>query len=95
MKTQVEFLVAQRENVLSVPVSAVVRYEGQDHVAVRKPGGGIDWREVKLGLSNEKLVEITHGIDSGDAVVVNPAALVSEQEKHQKPDAPAEQSRPR
>jgi HlyD family secretion protein len=82
MATQVEFLLANRENVLAVPFQAVVRYEGKWHVAVKKPGGGIELRDVNVGLSNDKLVEITHGIESGDTVVLNPAALTANNPSH-------------
>jgi HlyD family secretion protein len=81
MSSQVEFVVASRESVLSVPSPAVLRYEGKAYVAVRNPGGDIELRAVNVGLSNDKLIEITQGIQSGDAVVLNPLALVSDREK--------------
>jgi HlyD family secretion protein len=81
MSSQVEFLVANRENALSVPVQAVLSYAGKGHLAVRKPGGEIELRAVSVGLSNDKLIEITQGIQSGDTVVLNPAALMSDREQ--------------
>ena len=71
MSSQVEFVVANRESALSVPVRAVVRYEEKAYVAVRNPGGDIELRMVNLGLSNDNLIEITQGIQSGDTVVLN------------------------
>ena len=61
MTARVDILVAERDNVLSVPVKAVLLFDGKDHVAVKKPDGGFDWREVDLGLSDEKIVEIKAG----------------------------------
>jgi HlyD family secretion protein len=81
MTAQVEILNSELDNVLSVPVEAVVRYDDKDHVAVKKPDGQIEWREVTLGLSNGELVEVKQGIKTGDQVVVKPLALLSEQQK--------------
>jgi hypothetical protein len=88
MTADVEILVDQKDNVLSVPVEAVVRYDGKYHLAVPKPGGGFDWRDVILGASNGKYVEVKEGIRSGERVVLNPVALMSEEEKRAKLGAP-------
>ena len=40
MTAEVEILVSELDNVLSVPVEAVVHYDDKDHVAVKKPDGG-------------------------------------------------------
>jgi HlyD family secretion protein len=81
MAAQVQLVIANREDSLAVPLGAILRYEGKPHVAVRKPGGAIELREVSVGLTNEKLVEITQGIASGDDVILNPAAFLSDQPK--------------
>jgi hypothetical protein len=90
MTAQVEILVDNRDNVLSVPVQAVVRYEGKDHLAIKKLDGGIELRDVRLGISNDKFVEITEGLAGGDTVVMNPDSLMSEPEKGDKLGSPPE-----
>ena len=92
MTAQVEVLVNERDNVLSVPVEAVFHYDNKDHVAVKKPGGGFEWREVTLGLSNEQQVEVKQGILSGELVAIKPGDLLSEEQKraiHNSPTPPA------
>jgi HlyD family secretion protein len=81
MPAEVEFLLANRENAIAVPVQAILRYEGKPHVAVRKPGGDIDLRAVSVGLSSDKVIEITQGIASGDDVILNPAAFLGDNAK--------------
>ena len=81
MTAGVEILVSELDNVLSVPVGAVVRYEDKDHVAVKKADGGIEWREVTLGLSNDQVVEVKQGIKAGEQVAVKPLDLLTEQQK--------------
>ena len=93
MVAHVDFLVPNREDVLSVPLQAIVHYEGKDHVAVRKPGGAIELREVALGKSNDKLVEVTSGLESGDTVILNPLAFISGKEANQKLAAPPQRPR--
>ena len=78
MNAEVEFLLANRDSMLAVPIQAILPYDGKPHLAVRKPGGAIEIREVSVGRSGDKLVEITRGIESGDDVILNPAAFLSD-----------------
>src|SRR5262249_46466267 len=89
MTADVDILIDQKVNVLSVPVEAVVRYDGKDHLAFQKPSGGFEWRDVILGVSNDKYVEVKEGIRSGERVVLNPMALMSEEEQRAKLGAPS------
>ncbi len=82
MSAQIEILVTELENVLDVPVQAVLEYGGKDHVAVKNPNG-YEWRDVALGISNDKLVEVKKGLKSGEVVALNPIALMSEEEKRE------------
>ncbi len=81
MSALVEFVIANRADSLAVPPGAILRFEGKPHVAVRKPRGAIELREVSVGLTNEKLVEITQGLASGEDVILNPASFLSDQPK--------------
>jgi HlyD family secretion protein len=81
MTAQVEILVSERDNVFSVPIDAIVHYDNKDHVAVKKPSGGFEWREVTLGMTNDQQIEITQGIESGELVATKPLALLSEEQK--------------
>lgn len=87
MGGRAEILIAKRENVLSVPVDALLSYEGHYRVAVRKPDGNVELREVSVGLSDGKVVEITQGLSSGDAVVLKPLALMGGQIDDQRASA--------
>ena len=82
MNAEVTILVDRKENVLSVPVQAILEYTGKDHVAVKTPAG-FDRREVELGVTNDKFVEVTKGITDGTIVALNPLALLSENEKRE------------
>jgi HlyD family secretion protein len=79
-----EIPLGELDNVLSVPVKAVLAYDGKYHVAVKKPGGGFEWRDVSLGLANDEQVEVCEGIKSGETVIVNPITLMSEEERKAK-----------
>ena len=59
MTAQVEILV-DRENVLTVPVLAILEFNGKDHVT-KKVDDRFVQTEVELGVSNEKYVEILKG----------------------------------
>ena len=81
MTARVEIMVSELDNVLSVPIEAIVRYDDKDHVAVKKSDGGVEWPEVVLGLSNDRYVEVKQGIKSGESVVIKPLPLLSEEQK--------------
>ncbi|MDR3636216.1 MAG: HlyD family efflux transporter periplasmic adaptor subunit [Isosphaeraceae bacterium] len=80
MTANVEILITELEDVLSVPVQCILQYSGKDHLAVRTENG-FTWRDVKLGISNDKHVEVKEGLKSGEVVALNPIALLSEDEK--------------
>jgi multidrug efflux pump subunit AcrA (membrane-fusion protein) len=82
MNAEVTILVSRKENVLSVPMEAVLEYGGKDHLAIRSPTG-YERREVELGENNDKFVEVTRGVTAGSIVALNPVALISEQEKRE------------
>ena len=82
MNAEVTILVDRKENVLSVPVQAILEYSGKDHIAVRTPNG-YDRREVELGDTNDKYVEVTKGVTAGTIVALNPLTLISENEKRE------------
>lgn len=84
MTAQVEILVNELENVLSVPVQAVLQYGGKDHIAVRKTDGTFDWRDVTLGVYNDKFVEVKGGVKAGELVALMPILLMTEAEQRDK-----------
>ncbi|MEZ6141541.1 MAG: hypothetical protein R3B84_13290 [Zavarzinella sp.] len=70
------------ENVVSVPVQAVVGGAGKGKtrkVYVMTPTGAME-REVVLGVSNERYAEVKSGLDEGEQVVINPKAIVGDSE---------------
>jgi len=87
MSTQVEILVAERKNVLSIPLSALHVSAGNYRCVklVRRRSIEVP---VAIGLSNDSFVEVQSGLKRGDVVVLSGAAtlptLVSETPKVEK-----------
>jgi RND family efflux transporter MFP subunit len=79
MTAQVEILVIQLSNVLSVPIQAVLELNGKYYVYVVTPGGP-ERREVRFGVSNDTMVEVKEGLRDGDKVALNPIAVMPEAE---------------
>ncbi|WP_406699534.1 sigma-70 family RNA polymerase sigma factor [Singulisphaera sp. Ch08] len=90
LTADVSISLADLENVLTVPNQAVVRYENQDHVAVKTAERGIEWRVVTLGLSDGKRVEVKEGLNSGETIVPEPAPLLSDEQKEKISRAPSQ-----
>jgi len=93
MTASIEIPVVSLDDVLTVPAQAVARYDKKDHVAVKTPGGGVDWREVTLGATDGKSVEVKDGLKAGEAVVTDPTPLLTDEQKRQTPPAPPKPGR--
>ena len=76
MTTQVFFVLARAKDTLIVPVGALQDAEGEGAaqggyvVQVRKPGGVLEQRAVRLGIVNRVSAEILDGLSEGEQVVV-------------------------
>jgi hypothetical protein len=83
MTAEVEILVSEHNNALTVPVETIVQHGGKTQVAVKKSDGGFEWRDVTLGDSNLAAVEVKQGIKPGEHVALDPSQLLSEYERLQ------------
>ena len=54
----------------------MLRSGGKDQVAVKKPDGGFEWREVVLGDTDGTVVEIKQGLKSGEQVALQFSELI-------------------
>lgn len=68
MNVNVEILAESRENVLTLPIGAIRKIQGEYVVSVKKPSGISDVK-VELGLATKDKVEITSGLSEGDIVL--------------------------
>ena len=71
MNATIDFIENSREKTLLVPVEAVQKDKGEDFVLVRKDDQSQPVKQpVKLGLSDDKNVEIISGIDAHDILIL-------------------------
>ena len=49
----------------------------------KKVGDRFQTTDVELGVSNDKYVEVLKGLDEGEVIVMNPIALMTEEEKRE------------
>ncbi len=71
MSCQAEIIIRQYEDVLFVPLQAVIRVGSEPTVYVQQ-GGEFVPRQVKIGLDNNKMIHIIEGLADGDVVLLNP-----------------------
>lgn len=74
---EVEILIADKRDVISVPVQAVVELGRKAYCWVRTPHGP-ERRPVVVGLSSSERIEIKDGLAEGDDVLLNPRAVLTE-----------------
>lgn len=73
----VEIEVADIRDALTVPVSAVVEQRGKYYCWVKSLVGP-ERRPLKLGQTNDKMIEVLDGVKQGDLVLRNPRAVVAD-----------------
>jgi RND family efflux transporter MFP subunit len=83
MTAQAEILVSQTDDILVVPVQAVLTFQGKNHVYVLMPEGEMARREVLLGTNNDRLVEVVKGLQEGEQVIMDPMSVMEDQEKRE------------
>jgi len=71
LTAEIVMLVSSREDVLQAPIQSVMTVVSQQIAFVIK-GGKAELRRVKIGESNDRMVEVLEGIDVGEVVVMNP-----------------------
>ncbi len=95
LTAQVEILVDNREDVLQIPLQAVLTIVDQQ-MAYVLTSQGVERRELVVGQSNQSHVEIKSGIEAGELVIMNARSqfadqislLESELNKNKSKDAP-------
>ena len=70
MTGNVDVIIAQKQNVLRLPVTAINPRNGRATVQVLGKDGKTETRDVTTGLKGDDDIEITSGLDVGDKVVV-------------------------
>src|SRR5262249_43328354 len=82
---------AKSEEVLTIPIQSVVGTiapGAKRKCFVLDRGGEPELRDVELGRSNEKMVEVLKGLSEGDKVVLNPQPLLVGENSKLKPASP-------
>ena len=77
MSAEVEVIMARHEDVLTIPVAAVVETDEGDFCWV-KTAEETGRRSLQLGDSNDVFIVVEAGLKEGDEVVLNPTAFIEE-----------------
>lgn len=80
MSAEVEIILAEHEDVITIPVAAVVESE-QGNFSWVKKGDQLEKRLIQLGDSNDVFIVVTGGIAEGEEVVLNPLAHIDEAQR--------------
>ena len=80
MSAEVEVIIDRHENVLAVPVAAVVETAEGDFCWLPS-AGGTERRSLSLGDSNDQYIVVEAGLEEGDQVVLNPLDLIEEAQR--------------
>ena len=90
MTAEVEVLIADLNDVLTLPVSCVVEQGGKFNAWVVNGPNKFERHPLTVGLTNDKVFEIKDGLKEGDVVLLNPKAMVEEARKEEPRTGPQE-----
>ncbi|HPD46224.1 MAG TPA: efflux RND transporter periplasmic adaptor subunit [Anaerohalosphaeraceae bacterium] len=85
MSCRAEIIVERYENVVYIPVQAVVRIDRQPTVYVQE-GGKFVKRQVDIGMDNNRMIHIKSGLQPGEVVLLTPPLAPAEARKPEKID---------
>ena len=77
MSAEVEVILADHKDVITIPVGAVVETQTENLCWV-KSESNVERRAITLGDSNEVFIVVTDGLAEGEEVVLNPRAFIEE-----------------
>jgi len=77
---EAEIIVGKAENVLIIPIEAVVENQGKNFVSIITEGQQKPVF-VRLGISNEEYVEVVYGLSEGQEIVANNYQMVEQFQK--------------
>jgi RND family efflux transporter MFP subunit len=80
MTVHVDFILDQKDGVITVPRNALLREGGQDFVVVQEGGQWLR-RTVRTGLQNPQRIEIVSGLRDGETIVADKQAWKDHLEK--------------
>jgi len=93
-----EIIVNEREDGLSIPISALITFAGLEKIVVVKDGKALE-KTVTTGRRSQEWVEITSGLAIGESVVLDPGGLrtgqpvtIASQTEHQQTTKAADES---
>lgn len=89
-----EFILTEKENVLTVPSQAVIREGGKSYVEVMVAKDKPQRREVKTGVQGNAVVEITEGLNEGEEIVVSKIDMKQIEEQQRRMEDAATQRNP-
>jgi len=86
MSATAEIIIAELQDVLYVPLSAVTAYGRQRVCWVKSPSGEAELRQVETGYFTDKFVEIRNGLRAGEVVYLAPPREMEEESLEEEPE---------
>ena len=84
MSAEVDVILARYEDVLTIPVAAIVE-TAEGELCWVKTAAGAERRSLTLGDTNDRFTIVVAGLKAGDEVVLNPLAIEEAQTLAQRP----------
>jgi len=81
MSAEVDVIIANHQNVVTIPVAAVLEQDEKHFCWVKTENSSAQRRALKLGDSNDQFIVVKDGVKEGDKVILNPLAYVDDAQR--------------
>jgi len=71
MSANVDIITESKDNVLIIPLKAVIRAKENTYVLVKKGNSKPKTQSVQLGMSDDENVEVTSGLSADDTIIIS------------------------
>ncbi|MGA1865514.1 MAG: efflux RND transporter periplasmic adaptor subunit, partial [bacterium] len=71
MTANVKIITAEEDDVLLIPIDAVLRRQGEPYVEVVNQDGNIMERSIETGIDNGEKIRVINGLEEGEEIKVN------------------------
>jgi multidrug efflux pump subunit AcrA (membrane-fusion protein) len=78
MTVNITIPIASATDVVSVPISAVFRAEGNKRVVYVRSRGATERREVKIGVTNTDFAQVLNGVEDGEEILLVEPGRIAE-----------------
>jgi HlyD family secretion protein len=78
LKANVKVITAEEPNVVTIPNTVILKKNKKSYAVIMNTNGLLERRQIETGLHVDGVYEVVSGVETGEAIVINPYELIME-----------------